>query len=375
MDNIDSILSSVGISSTSMPQTHQVPPAPVPQEPQEESLEEPDIQTQDITEEEYRELFGESMEEPADQEEPSEEETDDSLGDFLSLLDNYEADEVLQEQRSEGTSEEIETTEEEEEEEEGGANTEEDETAQITPNSPTLLIDDATSRFSGAEWFSEIQKQAVIIAGVGGIGSNLAFQIARMSPARIALYDPDTVETANMSGQLYRRMDVGDYKVTAMENIIRWFTTTYNIYAVQERFYPSTDTADIMMCGFDNMEARRTFFASWYRHISSKPAEDRAKCLYLDGRLSMDTLQVLCIRGDDDFNIQRYKDQFLFSDAEAEETVCSMKQTTYMACMIGSVMTNLFVNFVANQLEPILPYDLPFFTEYDSQNMIFKTEH
>ena len=51
-----------------------------------------------------------------------------------------------------------------------------------------------------------------------------------------------------------------------------------------------------------------------------------------------------------------------------------MKQTTYLACMIGSLMVNLFTNFVAGTLNPILPYDLPFFTEYDAQNMIFNTE-
>ena len=67
--------------------------------------------------------------------------------------------------------------------------------------------------------------------------------------------------------------------------------------------------------------------------------------------------------------------EYLFTDAEAEETVCSMKQTTYMACMIASIMTNLFVNFTANLLDPVIPYDLPFFTEYDAQNMIFKTEN
>lgn len=40
----------------------------------------------------------------------------------------------------------------------------------ITPNSPTLLIDDTTTRFSGAEWFEEIKKSKIILAGVGGIG-------------------------------------------------------------------------------------------------------------------------------------------------------------------------------------------------------------
>jgi hypothetical protein len=50
-----------------------------------------------------------------------------------------------------------------------------------------------------------------------------------------------------------------------------------------------------------------------------------------------------------------------------------MKQTTYLACMVGSVMVNLFTNWAANLLDPAIPYDLPFFTEYDAQNMIFKT--
>ena len=129
-----------------------------------------------------------------------------------------------------------------------------------------------------------------------------------------------------------------------------------------------------MICGFDNMSARKVFFDSWCRHLQHEFPENKKKCLYLDGRLSMDTLQVLCIRGDDEANIKRYKDNFLFSDADADETVCSMKQTTYLACMIGSVMTNLFTNFVAGLLDPIIPYDLPFFTEYDAQHMIFKTE-
>jgi hypothetical protein len=86
-------------------------------------------------------------------------------------------------------------------------------------------------------------------------------------------------------------------------------------------------------------------------------------------------LQIFCITGDDTANMARYSNNYLFSDDEADETVCSMKQTTYLACMIGSLMTNLFTNFVANLLNPVIPYDLPFFTEYDAQNMIFKTEY
>ena len=246
--------------------------------------------------------------------------------------------------------------------------------AKILLNSPTLLVDESTTRFSGAEWFNEIQKARIIVAGIGGIGSNVAFQLARMIPANLTLYDDDNVEMVNMAGQLFCSNDIREAKVSAIANMIYNYTSMRQVLAIKDKFTSDKEPGDIMICGFDNMRARRTFFNSWHNHISDKSEEERSKCLYLDGRLSMDTLQILCIRGDDQYNIERYEREFLFADYEADATVCSMKQTTYLACMIGSLMVNLFTNFIANSLNPIIPYDLPFFTEYDAQNMLFKTE-
>jgi len=245
----------------------------------------------------------------------------------------------------------------------------------IPENSPTLTMDDSTSRFSGTEWFDAIQTKRVVIAGCGGIGSWTTLQIARMSPAALFLYDDDTVETANMSGQLFSRDDIGRAKVDAMASMIVKYTSTTHVYAVRERFDSSTIPGTIMICGFDNMAARKTFFESWKNLVGSTADEEKKNCLFIDGRLSIDCLQVFCMTGDDEANMRRYEEQFLFNDSEADETICSMKQTTYLACMIGSIIVNLFTNFVANSLDPVIPYDLPFFTEYDAQNMIFKTEN
>lgn len=241
-------------------------------------------------------------------------------------------------------------------------------------NSPSLLVDEATTRFSGASWFDEIQKSRVIIAGIGGIGSNVAFQLARMAPANITLYDEDIVERVNMAGQLYSTNDIGQRKVDAIASMISAYTLAKQINAVPSKFTDSTEAGDIMICGFDNMAARKTFYNSWKSHVQTLTPDSRAKCLFLDGRLSIDTLQIFCIQGDDKVSMDRYETEFLFSDFQAEHTVCSMKQTTYLTCMIGSLMVNLFTNFIANSLNPIIPYDLPFFTEYDSPNMLFKTQ-
>ena len=243
----------------------------------------------------------------------------------------------------------------------------------IPYNSQTLLLNDATSRFSGTEWYNEIQKQRVILAGLGGIGSYVSYNLARMNIASLFMYDDDVVEQANMSGQLYCQYDIGKAKVDAMADMLKSYTTMRNIYAIKDKFTTNSEAGDVMICGFDNMEARRIFFVAWHNHVMTKPEEDRHKCLFLDGRLSINTLQVFCITGDNDWAMNEYADKHLFTDAEAEETQCSLKQTTYLACMIGSMIVNLFTNWTANLLNPIIPYDLPFFTEYDAQNMIFKT--
>ena len=243
---------------------------------------------------------------------------------------------------------------------------------EIPTNSATLLVDEATSRFSSAIWYENIQKKTIILAGIGGIGSHLGFLLARMKPASMFIYDNDIVETVNMSGQLYGQSDLGIPKVTALAKMIRNYANYGSVFAISERFTDESEASDIMICGFDNMVARKLFFDKWLDHVQSKPEEERKNCLFIDGRLDAEMFQILCIRGDDNYNISRYNNEFLFSDAEADETVCSYKQTTFCANMIASYMVNLFVNFCANEVGAYR--DLPFLTTYNAETMYLKTE-
>lgn len=245
---------------------------------------------------------------------------------------------------------------------------------EIPTNSATLLVDEATSRFSSAIWYENIQKKTIILAGAGGIGSYVGFLLARMKPTSMFIYDDDNVEEANMSGQLYGINDIGIAKVFALSNMIRDYANYNSVFAIKEKFTEETEASDIMICGFDNMSARKLFFNKWVNHAQSKPEEERKDCLFIDGRLAAEEFQVLCIKGDDTFNIDRYQREFLFSDSEADETICSYKQTTFCANMIASYMVNLFVNFAANQCNPLIDRDLPFLTTYNAETMYLKTE-
>ena len=236
-----------------------------------------------------------------------------------------------------------------------------------------VLIEDTTSRFSGAIWYEKIQSLNVTLAGVGGIGSYVAFLLSRLKIESLTMYDPDRVEAVNMSGQLFKLSNIGGSKVNAMALMAQEYSEYYLTYTIADRYTRSSPSTPIMICGFDNMEARKVYFRNWRDGVFLTPEEERKECLFIDGRLAAEEFQVFCIRGDDNYNIDRYERDFLFHDSEAEPTVCSYKQTTFMANMIGSVIVNLFVNFAANLCDPVVERDMPFLTEYNAETMYFNT--
>lgn len=245
----------------------------------------------------------------------------------------------------------------------------------IPENSDSLLVSETTSRFSSAIWYDNIKTKNIIVAGIGGIGSYIVFLLSRMNPNNIIVFDPDIVESANLSGQLYCTSDIGVSKTSAISRMTSLYSQYMRISCFARRYEDYSTTRDIMICGFDNMAARKTFFNNWCGRVNSYQGKDKKNCLFIDGRLAAENFQILCIRGDDAYNIERYKNEFLFSDEEADATICSYKQTSFCANMIASYIVNLFVNFAANQCDPLMERDLPFFIEYDASLMYFKTQN
>lgn len=244
----------------------------------------------------------------------------------------------------------------------------------LPTNSKSLLIDESTSRFSSAEWFEKVKEQQVTLAGLGGIGSYVAFLLGRLKINRLILWDDDTVDMTNLSGQFYSREYIGNSKVSSIAEMLREYSGYYSYITNECKFSVTSPATDIMICGFDNMVARDVFYNVWKDHVTRIPEGDRSKCLFIDGRLAAEEFQVFCIKGDDDFLMKKYENEWLFSDDEAEATLCSYKQTSFCANMIASVMVNLFVNFIANQCNPLIERELPFYTSYDAERMYFKTE-
>lgn len=236
-------------------------------------------------------------------------------------------------------------------------------------------VREETLRFSGAEWFAKIQEKVIVLAGVGGIGSWCALLIGKLYPKALYIFDADTVESYNIAGQFYSTEDIGQMKVDAVARGVIRYTNFSSIFTCPRRYRRGEEiVSDIMICGFDRMSARREFYYSWKSHVQSKPENERKKCLFIDGRLSMEELQILCMTGEDTYYMEQYEKRFLFSDYESEHVVCSAKQTGFLANMVGSMMVNLLVNFCANEVRAVGHAALPFFTKYRYDTMFVDME-
>ena len=280
---------------------------------------------------------------------------------------------------------EPETQEEETEEEEDGA--EEETVYTPAPESVTVIQEiqqprrrrsrrgdisaEATSRFSGAIWYDKIKEQDVTVVGVGGIGSWTSLLISRLGVKSLTLYDDDTVELGNISGQFYSSNDVDRFKVDAIQAAINRYSVYYNVTSINQRFENNSMVSPVVISCLDSMSARRTVFNAWRSAVNN--SEDKSKFLFIDGRLSAETFQVFAVSGDDDSSIKRYEES-IFPDYEADAVVCSYKQTSFMANMIASLITNVFVNYVASTIDGGAARAVPFKTEYLGEMMWFTTE-
>ena len=79
----------------------------------------------------------------------------------------------------------------------------------------------------------------------------------------------------------------------------------------------------------------------------------------------MENFQIFSITGDNFVAIEDYEKNHLFSDSEVLEQQCSLKQTSHMAGMIGSLITGNFVNYCNNLNPDNFERPLPFLIEYN----------
>lgn len=105
--------------------------------------------------------------------------------------------------------------------------------------------------------FNGLKKGRVAIAGVGGLGSNVAISLTRVGVGYIKLIDFDVVEPSNLNRQQYFIRHIGMKKVDALKEILTDINPFIKIETVfkeinKENVEELFEDVDIVVEAFDN---------------------------------------------------------------------------------------------------------------------------
>lgn len=105
--------------------------------------------------------------------------------------------------------------------------------------------------------YEALKKGRVAIAGLGGLGSNVAIALARIGVGELKLIDFDVVEPSNLNRQQYFIKHIGMYKVDALKEILADINPFIKITTVREEVVKGNvdklfNDVDIIVEAFDN---------------------------------------------------------------------------------------------------------------------------
>ncbi len=203
------------------------------------------------------------------------------------------------------------------------------------------------TRFKDVQWFDNILKKDIIVAGVGGIGSWVSLLLSRLG-CSLYLYDFDHIDSLNLAGQIFRKKDIGELKTQVMRKLIKEFSDN-DLVVCMNKYTKNSPSCEIVFSCFDNMASRKVLFNRWVQNI-----KDYKNPILIDGRLLIESFQIFCVTKD---KIKGYK-KYLFDDSEVEDIECTMKQTSHCAAMIASHMVGFLTNHLSEGRQ------VPFYYEY-----------
>lgn len=222
-------------------------------------------------------------------------------------------------------------------------------------------------RVKGASWFPLLYNKEVMVLGVGGIGSWTALLLSRIG-CELHIYDMDHYEIHNLSGQAALHSQIDENKAVATQDLIGEFSPDCQVYAYNEQYTIDSPANEIMVCGFDNMAARKVAFNNWKKLVAADTEDRRKEHFFQDGRLLAEQLQIFNIPGDRADLIAEYEKDWLFDDKEVKDAECTFKQTSHCAAMIASHMVGFLTNWASNvqrMKEGGKPFkQVPFMYEY-----------
>ena len=137
-------------------------------------------------------------------------------------------------------------------------------------------LHDALSGRHGAAVQAQLDRAAVGIAGLGGLGSHIAVSLARLGVGRLVLVDFDVVDVTNLNRQHYTMKDIGIPKTLALLEQLEAINPYLNYETYTERIIPANAVrlfagCDVVCEAFDRPDQKAMLIETLLEQLPETP--------------------------------------------------------------------------------------------------------
>ncbi|MGL5086696.1 MAG: sulfur carrier protein ThiS adenylyltransferase ThiF [Clostridium sp.] len=134
-------------------------------------------------------------------------------------------------------------------------------------NNNVIPIDEITRK---------LKNSVVGIAGLGGLGSNVAVSLTRIGIGKLILVDFDKVDKSNLNRQQYFLRHIGKYKTEALEEVLHDINDeieleSYNVFVDEYNIEDLFKEVDIIVEAFDRAKSKATLVNTTLLKMPNKP--------------------------------------------------------------------------------------------------------
>ncbi|QXM06893.1 sulfur carrier protein ThiS adenylyltransferase ThiF [Crassaminicella indica] len=144
----------------------------------------------------------------------------------------------------------------------------------------------------------KVKKACVGIAGLGGLGSNVAVSLARLGIGKLVLIDFDVVEPSNLNRQQYFTKHIGMKKTEAIKDVLKNINPfvdveTKDLYLDESNIKDCFEDADIIVEALDNPMCKATLVNT---ALSKLPEKYIVAASGMAGYFSNNTIKTKIVR-------------------------------------------------------------------------------
>jgi len=187
-------------------------------------------------------------------------------------------------------------------------------------------MEDRYSRHWGLIDVERLHTTPIKIIGTGSVGSFTCLSLVKMGAHMIETWDDDLIDEVNISNQFYRIKDIGEYKVDALQSILKDFEDV-NIIVHPEKHQGSKDLNGIVITALDTMLPRKRIW-------DSVKGSDNIE-LFIDPRMGGRVARIYLVNPKN--GIEEYE-KTLYTDEESAPEMCTERTIIYNVLGISSLI-------------------------------------